>query len=46
LSYREAAELLAVSESALKSLIHRSRGALSADLAPWLERDAEVSYAM
>lgn len=46
LSYREAAETLAVSESALKSLIHRSRGALSADLAPWLERDAEVSYAM
>jgi RNA polymerase sigma-70 factor (ECF subfamily) len=45
LSYREAAESLDVSEAALKSLIHRSRGALSADLAPVIG-NSEIDYAV
>lgn len=40
LSYREAAQAVGVSESALKSLIHRARATLITQLKPWSEGDA------
>jgi RNA polymerase sigma-70 factor (ECF subfamily) len=40
LSYEEAAEAIDVTESALKSLIHRARGAMMAQLAPLLDAEA------
>jgi RNA polymerase sigma-70 factor (ECF subfamily) len=46
LSYREAAESIDVSEAAIKSLIHRARTALIADLAPLGAHDAEVPHAL
>jgi RNA polymerase sigma-70 factor (ECF subfamily) len=45
-SYREAADALAVSQAAVKSLIHRSRAAMSTELAQWFEPSAEVEYAV
>lgn len=46
LSYRECAETLAVSESALKSMIHRARGALTDILDPELSQPMELKHAM
>lgn len=45
-SYREASESLGVSESALKSLIHRARGQLSSLLDPELSQPMEVHHAV
>jgi len=45
LSYREAAQTLEVSEKALKSLIHRARGGVSSQLAPFLNGN-EVRHAV
>ncbi len=41
LSYRDAAEVVDVSESAIKSLVHRAREALTGELASWLEAAPE-----
>ena len=46
LSYREAAESIDVSEAAIKSLIHRARTALIAELAPLAPHDVEVPHAL
>lgn len=46
MSYREAAGTIEVSESALKSLIHRARGAMMQQLKDVMTDDAEVSHAM
>lgn len=46
LSYREAAEAIDVSESALKSLIHRARSAMMAELEPVLGGTPEVEHAL
>lgn len=40
LSYEEAAEAIEVTESALKSLIHRARSAMMEQLGPWLGTEA------
>ncbi|MEM6734320.1 MAG: RNA polymerase sigma factor [Myxococcota bacterium] len=45
-SYRECAETLGVSESALKSLIHRARGQLTQLLDPELSLPMEVGHAV
>jgi RNA polymerase sigma-70 factor (ECF subfamily) len=46
LSYREAAESIDVSESAVKSLIHRARAALISELGPQLEEIVEGEHAL
>jgi RNA polymerase sigma-70 factor (ECF subfamily) len=46
LSYLEAAEALEVSESALKSLVHRARQAMIATLGPVVADTPEVTYAL
>ncbi len=46
LSYREAAGVIDVSESALKSLVHRARETLTGRLATWLPASAEVKHAL
>jgi RNA polymerase sigma-70 factor (ECF subfamily) len=46
LSYREAAESIEVSEGAVKSLIHRARAAMAAELEPILGQIAEVEHAL
>jgi RNA polymerase sigma-70 factor (ECF subfamily) len=43
LSYEEAAEAIEVTESALKSLIHRARGAMMEQLAPFMRGDVSAS---
>ena len=43
LSYEEAAEAIDVTESALKSLIHRARGAMMEQLAPFMRGDVSAS---
>ncbi len=45
-SYKEAASTLGVSESALKSLIHRARGQLATLLDPELSQPMEVPHAV
>ena len=45
-SYREAAQTLGVSESSLKSLIHRARGQLTTLLDPELSQPMEVDHAV
>jgi RNA polymerase sigma-70 factor, ECF subfamily len=46
LSYAEAAEALEVSESALKSLVHRARQGMIEQLGSHIEEVAEVEHAM
>jgi len=46
MSYEEAARVLGVSESAVKSLIHRARTALCEQLRPWVAEDTELSHAV
>jgi len=46
LSYREAAEVIAVSESALKSLIFRAREGMIHCLRRWGRADSEVKHAV
>jgi len=46
LSYREAADAIDVSEAAVKSLIHRARAAMIAELEPLLADGAEVEHAL
>ena len=46
LSYREAADAVNVSESALKSLIHRARSAMMRELSPLLDAGLEVRHAV
>lgn len=43
LSYEEAAEAIDVTESALKSLIHRARGAMMEQLAPFMQGQPSAS---
>jgi len=43
LSYEEAAEAIDVTESALKSLIHRARGAMMEELKPFMQGDLGAS---
>jgi RNA polymerase sigma-70 factor (ECF subfamily) len=46
LSYREAAESIDASEEALKSLIHRARTAMMAELEPFTRESVEVEHAV
>lgn len=46
MSYREVATVLAVSESATKSLIHRARQRLSTELRGWTDRNREMNHAV
>lgn len=46
LSYRETAESIDVSEAAVKSLIHRARSSLIAELEPLLQSLGEVPHAV
>jgi RNA polymerase sigma-70 factor (ECF subfamily) len=46
MSYREAAVAIDVSELAVKSLIHRARATMIAELAPLLAPGAEVEHAL
>lgn len=46
MSYREVATVLAVSESATKSLIHRARQRLSTELRGWMDRNREMNHAV
>jgi RNA polymerase sigma-70 factor (ECF subfamily) len=46
LSLREAAEVLGVTEGAVKSLVHRAREALCEKLEPWIGEAGEVSHAV
>jgi RNA polymerase sigma-70 factor (ECF subfamily) len=46
LSYRDAAEVIEVSEGAVKSLIHRARTMLMVELAPLLDAGNEVKHAL
>ena len=46
LSYREAAEAIDVTEPAVKSLIHRARSAMIAELEPLLAGRPEVEHAL
>jgi RNA polymerase sigma-70 factor (ECF subfamily) len=46
LSYRDAAEALGVSESAIKSLIHRAREGLTRAMNPYLTGPSEVKHAL
>ncbi len=41
-SYREAADMLDVTEAAVKSLVHRARARLTTDLAPWMPAATEA----
>jgi RNA polymerase sigma-70 factor (ECF subfamily) len=46
LSYREAADAIEVTEAAVKSLIHRARATMIAELEPLLADGAEVEHAL
>ena len=46
LSLREAADVLGVSQGAVKSLVHRARTALCETLTPWSDDAGEVSHAL
>lgn len=46
LSYEETAEVLGVSEGAVKSLVHRARSALMERLGPWMDQAKGLSHAV
>ena len=46
LSYQEVADVLDVSEGAVKSLVHRARSALCDRLGPWMDQAKGLSHAM
>jgi RNA polymerase sigma-70 factor, ECF subfamily len=46
LNYHDASEALGVSESSLKSLVHRARQGMIAQLGPYIAATPEVEYAM